>query len=188
MAKKKKESYVNNEDLRNEIVEYKVLLAENASLGLPRPQMSDSLGSKILLIAERLSMRPNFYNYSYRDEMVSDGVENCILYIHNFNPEKSDNAFSYITQIIWYAFLRRIAKEKKQSTIKFSCLEQASGLKLYDGNSVSDNIPMRYKDFLGKLQISIMDIEKYTAAKQKKPTTIETKTELVGLNKFMEKK
>jgi DNA-directed RNA polymerase specialized sigma subunit len=86
--------------------------------GLPKPIVSNYIGECILKIATHLSYKPNFMNYSYRDDMILDGVENCIQYIDNFDPDKSKNPFAYFTQIIYYAFLRRIAKEKKQSYIK----------------------------------------------------------------------
>ena len=75
-------------------------------------------------IATRLSHKPNFINYSFRDEMICDGIENCMQYIDNFNPEKSNNPFAYFTQIIYFAFLRRIDKEKKQPYIKFKMSER----------------------------------------------------------------
>ena len=71
------------------------------------------------------STRPNFINYTYRDEMISDGIENCVNYIGNFNPEKSTNPFAYFTQIIYFAFLRRIQREKKQLYIKHKSLERS---------------------------------------------------------------
>lgn len=74
-------------------------------------------------IAQHLSYKPNFINYTYKDEMISDGIENCLLYIDNFNPEKSSNPFAYFTQIIYYAFIRRIQKEKKQTYVKYKSLE-----------------------------------------------------------------
>ena len=82
------------------------------------PKVSDYMGECFYKIATHLSYRPNFINYTYREEMVGDGIENCIRYAKNFNPEKSKNPFAYFTQIIYYAFLRRIAKEKKQTTIR----------------------------------------------------------------------
>jgi len=63
-------------------------------------------------------------NYMFRDDMISDGIENCVQYIHNFDPEKSKNPFAYFTQIIHYAFLRRIQKEKKQLEIKTKIIEK----------------------------------------------------------------
>ena len=81
------------------------------------------VGAALLKIANRLSTKPNFINYTFREEMVSDGIENCINYIGNFDPDKSKNPFAYFTQIIYYAFLRRIQKEKKQLYIKHKAIE-----------------------------------------------------------------
>ena len=120
MAKnaKQNEHYVNNKEFTEAVAEYneKVKLAE--SKGKTPPKMSNNIGECIYKIATRLSTRPNFINYTYRDEMICDAIENCIQYIGNFNVEKSNNAFAYITQICYYAFLRRIQKEKKQVFIK----------------------------------------------------------------------
>lgn len=115
-----KSHYINNEKLLETLINYKKLVAEykESPDTLTKPKIPDYVGTAILMIAERLASRPNFANYSYRDEMVSDGIENCLTYIDNFNPDKSKNPFAYITQIIYYAFLRRIQKEKKQSYIK----------------------------------------------------------------------
>ena len=110
--------YVNNADFLEAIKEYRKKVQEANDKNLPKPQVSNYLGECIYKIATHLSYKPNFINYSYRDEMVSDGIENCLQYIDNFDPEKSSNPFSYFTQIIWYAFIRRISKEKKQSYIK----------------------------------------------------------------------
>ena len=120
MAKtaKQNEHYVNNKEFTQAVAEFneKCKLAE--SKGKKPPQMSNYIGECIYKIATRLSTRPNFINYTYRDEMICDAIENCIQYIGNFNVEKSNNAFAYITQICYYAFLRRIQKEKKQVFIK----------------------------------------------------------------------
>ena len=110
--------YVNNKDFLDAIIEMKKKAKEAEEQGLPKPIVSNYIGECILKIATHLSYKPNFINYSYRDDMILDGVENCIQYIDNFNPDKSNNPFAYFTQIIYYAFLRRIAKEKKQSYIK----------------------------------------------------------------------
>jgi hypothetical protein len=93
-----------------------------------RPMLPDYAGECFLKIAERLSHRPNFINYAFREEMVSDGIENCVMYASNFNPEKSTNPFAYFTQIIYFAFLRRIEKEKKQLYIKYKTMEEYSSL------------------------------------------------------------
>lgn len=110
--------YVNNADFLAAIKEYKQKVVDAEESGSPKPQVSNYIGECILKIATHLSYKPNFINYSYKDDMILDGIENCIQYIDNFDPSKSSNPFAYFTQIIYYAFLRRIAKEKKQSYIK----------------------------------------------------------------------
>ena len=98
----------------------------------PPPIVSDYMGECFYKIATHLSYRPNFINYTYREEMVGDGIENCIRYAKNFNPEKSKNPFAYFTQIIYYAFLRRIAKEKKQTTIKEKIVQNTDDTRSYE--------------------------------------------------------
>merc|ERR1711898_89706 len=92
--------------------------------GRKKPPVTDYIGSCFLKIANHLSYRPNFINYTFRDDMISDGIENCLQYLKNFNPDKSNNPFAYFTQIIYYAFIRRIQKEKKQTNIKYKMIEQ----------------------------------------------------------------
>lgn len=115
----KKRNYVNNPDLLQALIDYKDACKDAEDSGDKLPQVPEYVGKCILLIAQRLATKPNFSGYSYKEEMISDGIENCLQYIHNFDPEKSSNPFAYFTQIIWYAFLRRIQKEKKQTYIKF---------------------------------------------------------------------
>lgn len=110
--------YVNNADFLVAISEHRTKIQHAKDNNLQPPQVSNYIGECILKIATHLSYKPNFINYSYREEMISDGIENCLQYIHNFDPTKSNNPFAYFTQIIYYAFLRRIAKEKKQTYIK----------------------------------------------------------------------
>ena len=118
MAEKKKVHYVDNKKFLAAIVERKVLLKEAEEEGESKPQISNYLGECILKISNHLSYRPNFINYTYKEEMISDGIENSLQYIDNFDPEKSKNTFAYFTQIIYYAVISRIAKEKKQQKIK----------------------------------------------------------------------
>lgn len=110
--------YVNNPDFLTAIKEYRLKVKEAKEAGNPKPQVSNYIGECILKIANHLSYKPNFINYTYREEMISDGIENCLMYIDNFDPERSSNPFAYFTQIIYYAFIRRIQKEKKQTLIK----------------------------------------------------------------------
>ena len=111
-------NYVNNEDFMAALVKYKKDLETN-----PEARVPEYIGKCILDIAERFSTKPNFYGYSYRDEMVSDAVENCLMYLANYDPSKSSNPFAYFTQICFYAFLRRIQREKKQSYIKHKLVQ-----------------------------------------------------------------
>lgn len=110
--------YVNNKEFLAAIVEMKEKVKYAEENGLPKPIISNYIGDCILKIATHLSYKANFINYSYRDDMILDGIENCIQYIDNFDSSKYSNPHAYFTQIIYYAFLRRIAKEKKQSLIK----------------------------------------------------------------------
>jgi hypothetical protein len=135
MPKKRSEHYVNNKELLEAIIVYKGKVAKAAELGEPRPIIPNYLGECFLKIATHLSYKPNFINYMFRDDMISDGVENCVQYINNFDPEKSKNPFAYFTQIIHFAFLRRIQKEKKQLDIKNKMIERNG----YDEVMVVDN-------------------------------------------------
>ena len=118
ISKKKPEHYVNNKEFLLAMTEYKRLANESVKNNQPKPPVTNYIGECFLKIANHLSYRPNFINYTFRDDMISDGIENCLQYLDNFNPEKSNNPFAYFTQIIYYAFVRRIQKEKKQVVIK----------------------------------------------------------------------
>jgi len=125
MTKRKRSvHYVNNKEFLAALIAYResVQLAEQR--GDPKPRITNYLGECFLKIATHLSFKPNFVNYIFKDDMISDGIENCVQYIHNFDPEKSKNPFAYFTQIIHYAFLRRIQKEKKQLEIKTKIIER----------------------------------------------------------------
>ena len=115
---KQKPHYVDNKKFLIAMTEYRELRIKAEEEGKKRPQVTNYIGECYLKIANHLSYRPNFINYTYRDDMISDGIENCLQYMDNFDPEKSKNPFAYFTQIIYYAFIRRIQKEKKQQQVK----------------------------------------------------------------------
>jgi hypothetical protein len=162
MTRKKTENYVNNREFLDAMVVYRKKVKECEQQGLPKPKVPDYIGECFLKIATHLSYKPNFVNYMFREDMICDGIENCLQYIDNFNPEKSTNPFAYFTQIIYYAFLRRIQREKKQLEIKTKILERSgfdevlhmdshSG-DMYgynsssaDMNSIKENLEMRSK-------------------------------------------
>ena len=125
-TKKKSEHYVDNKKFLQAMIEYKDKCDKAEKRKRKEPPVTNYIGECFLKIANHLSYRPNFINYTFRDDMISDGIENCLQYLKNFNPAKSNNPFAYFTQIIYYAFIRRIQKEKKQSNIKYKMIEQAN--------------------------------------------------------------
>lgn len=155
---KKRKDYVNNADFLDALVKYKEksnLAKENNTIPPPIPNY---IGECFLKIAEGLSHKPNFLNYTYRDEMISDGIENCLMYFENFDPEKSKNPFAYFTQIIYYAFLRRIQKEKKQLYIKYKSTEQMGILdeqellEMEDGTTLQFEMYDNISEFIGNFE------------------------------------
>ena len=131
---KAKEHYVNNNDFLHAIIHYKKKVELAQKNGDPKPPVGEYIGECFLKIAQHLSYKPNFVNYMFKDDMIGDGIENCITYINNFNPEKSTNPFAYFTQIIYYAFLRRIQKEKKQVEIKNKMIERSGFSEVFTGD------------------------------------------------------
>tara|TARA_B100000795_G_scaffold257924_1_gene231573 strand:+ start:165 stop:734 length:570 start_codon:yes stop_codon:yes gene_type:complete len=115
---KLKPHYVDNKKFLQAMTEYRSLREIAEQKKRKAPQITNYIGECFLKIANHLSYRPNFINYTYRDDMISDGIENCLQYMSNFDPHKSNNPFAYFTQIIYYAFIRRIQKEKKQQDVK----------------------------------------------------------------------
>ena len=122
----KKEHYVNNKQFLEAMIAYKSSVEKAEKANEEKPPVTDYIGECFLKIANHLSYKPNFINYTFRDDMISDGIENCLQYLNNFNPETSQNPFAYFTQIIYYAFIRRIQKEKKQMTIKQRMIAEAN--------------------------------------------------------------
>jgi len=135
--KQKKIHYVDNQKFLEEMIVYKGKCKDAKNRGEPTPQISEYVGECFMKIANRLSFRPNFINYAFREDMISDGIENCVQYIRNFDPEKSKNPFAYFTQIIYFAFIRRIQKEKKQLYIKYKTMDTFGALG--DNVEVSDH-------------------------------------------------
>ena len=135
-TRKRSEHYVNNKEFLAAIIAYKDQIALAEARGEPKPVIPRYIGECFLKIANHLSYKPNFVNYMFKDDMICDGIENCVRYIANFNPEKSKNPFAYFTQIIYYAFLRRISQEKKQLEIKNKILEKTNFDEVFDANDM----------------------------------------------------
>tara|TARA_B100001113_G_C20810349_1_gene492274 strand:+ start:74 stop:550 length:477 start_codon:yes stop_codon:yes gene_type:complete len=138
MPRKRSEHYVNNKEFLAAIIDYKDAIAIAEAKGKPKPVIPRYIGECFLKIANHLSYKPNFVNYMFKDDMVCDGIENCVQYINNFNPEKSKNPFAYFTQIIHYAFLRRIQKEKKQLEIRQKIIEKSGFDEVFVADEGSD--------------------------------------------------
>ena len=152
--KKKTEYYVNNKEFLEAITVYRNAVIKAREAEDPRPRVPNYIGSCFLKIATHLSYKPNFVNYMFREDMICDGIENCVQYIENFNPEKSKNPFAYFTQIIYYAFLRRIQKEKRQLEIKNKILTKSGYDQVFhtddktghsDYNTIKENVELRIK-------------------------------------------
>lgn len=158
---KKPNHYVDNEKFLAEIVEYKKKCKIAADQGLEKPRLSEYIGKCIYLIAENLSHKPRFMNYSFRDELVSDAIENCFLYFDNFDSDKYSNPFAYFTQIIYFAFHRRINKEEKNRYIiykKFqeSILDSVDSSLVVDADDnhlISATMYDNINDFIGKFEL-----------------------------------
>ena len=150
----------------------------------PPPIVSDYMGECFYKIATHLSFRPNFINYTYREEMVGDGIENCIRYAKNFNPEKSKNPFAYFTQIIYYAFLRRIANEKKQTTIKEKIVKNTDDTRSYE--LMEGDIDVYHNSYLEFLR---ENQDRYQLIKENEvvdPTKPEKKQSKKGIELFVD--
>lgn len=133
----KKLHYVNNAEFLKHMKEHITAVKEAKRSKDPLPRVSDYIGECIVNIANKLANKPNFMNYPFREEMISDGIENSLQYLNNFDPNKSSNPFAYFTQIIYYAFVRRIQKEKKQLYTKYRMIEESLLHDIHDVENVS---------------------------------------------------
>jgi hypothetical protein len=169
--------YINNSDFLSALTNYQKECESSKKNKQPDPPIPNYIGECFLKIAEHLSRKPNFVSYTFRDEMIADGIENCLMYFRNFDSAKSNNPFAYFTQIIYYAFLRRIVKEKKQLYVKYKATQQFG---------IFDEYEM-YEDFDGNMrQFELYDnisefIHNFEESKRKKK---EGKTK--GIDNFLE--
>lgn len=171
-------NYVDNSKLLEALRSYKNQVKEAEINQTEKPRVSNYIGKCVMLIAENLSRMPKFANYTFRDEMISDGIENVFQYIDNFNPEKYDKPFAYITKIVYYAFLRRIAREKKHLYVKY---KSAANYGIFDAmtntEAGSDSAPFEMYD---NLALYIEEFETKRDAKKALPKKIQ------GIEKFVE--
>jgi len=197
MKPQDKPHYVNNANFSQAVVEYVTVLNEARDAGTELPIVPDYIARCFLKIAEGLSHKSNFIRYTYREEMVMDAVENCLKAIENYNLEAATrtgkpNAFAYFTQISWYAFLRRIAKEKKQQDVKIKYMTQ-SGVEEFiieNGDATSGQVMNAFvsqlKDRIDKVREKDTEFKEFAAKeKKKKLTSRKTNTTDSDLEDFM---
>ena len=194
MARQKRQSihYVNNADFSTAVVEYVTLVQEAKKNKEQLPIVPDYIAQCFLKIAEGLSHKSNFIRYTYREEMVMDAVENCLKAIENYNLEAATrtgkpNAFAYFTQISWYAFLRRIAKEKKQQDIKFKYLTNSGVEAFMDlgdaeefNQIVAANFVDQLKDRIDKVKEVDTAVKEIAKEEKRKKRTVQVDSDLSG--------
>ena len=197
MAKTKKRSihYVNNKDFTYAVVDYCTELKQAKENESALPIVPDYIAECFLKISEGLSHKSNFIRYTYREEMVMDAVENCLKAIENYNIEAATrtgkpNAFAYFTQISWYAFLRRIAKEKRQQEIKFKYMV-SSGIDAFldtkNGDVISNSVATNFidglKDRIEKIKEKDVVVKELVKAEKKKRRTKSADSDLTDFIK-----
>ena len=174
----KKKQYVNNADFLKALIDYKEGCKTAKKNKSEPPPIPNYIGECFMKIAEGLSHKPNFINYTYRDEMISDGIENCLQYFDNFDPAKSKNPFAYFTQVIYFAFLRRISKEKKQLYVKYKATEQSGILNEFEMLEFEDGTSKQFELYDNIAEF----IENYEIAHEKKKEEKKPK----GIEKFLD--
>lgn len=180
LTKKTKRNYVNNAEFLAAMIKYKKAVREAEDSGEEPPRIPNYIGECLYQIANRLAYKPNFINYTYRDDMIADGLENAIMCVNNFDPEKSNNPFAYFTQVIWFAFIRRIHKEKKQTYIRHKVLENSILTDtIVDRSDHSDAGGASYVDLNNDYMNDF--VEKYEASMENKKKPAKKK----GLEIFM---
>jgi DNA-directed RNA polymerase specialized sigma subunit len=159
--------YVDNKKFLEALIEFKQQVDDAKANGLEKPIVSNYLGECFLKIATHLSYKANFINYTYRDDMISDGIENCLVAVDKFDPSKSSNPFAYYTQIIYFAFVRRIQKEKKQQATKYKMLENIDFEQLLAHSDGNEEYVNQLIDLMQK-QMDTVDPERKEIKTKKK--------------------
>jgi hypothetical protein len=165
--KKAPAHYVDNKKFYEALVEYRKKVLEAKENNLEKPRVTEYVGECFLKIATHLSYKANFINYTFKDDMISDGIENCLTAVEKFDPDRGMNPFAYFTQITFFAFVRRIQKEKKQQATKYKLLENIdidSILAHSEGNEEFANSLLE----MVRKQVDFIDIDKRSIPSKKK--------------------
>ena len=151
--------YVDNKKFLQALIEYRSMVDEAEANGRPQPQVPNYIGECFIKIATHLSYKSNFINYTFKDDMISDGIENCLTAVAKFDPSKSSNPFAYYTQIIYFAFIRRIQKEKKQQATKYKMIENIDIDQIISQEYGNDEFNNQFMEYVKK-QLDQIDIDK----------------------------
>ena len=151
--------YVDNKKFLQALIEYRTAIDAAKTEGKDPPQVPNYIGECFIKIATHLSYKSNFINYTFKDDMISDGIENCLTAVAKFDPAKSSNPFAYYTQIIYFAFLRRIQKEKKMQATKYKMIESMDLDAIITQEHDNGEFNNQFLDYLKK-QLDQVDIEK----------------------------
>jgi hypothetical protein len=171
LMSKKASHYIDNKRFLEDISNHREIVQKAKKEGIKPPGVTEYIGQCFLDIANNLAKKPNFANYSFKEEMIGDAVENCIMYATNFDPLKSTNPFAFFTQITFYAFLRRIQKEKKQLYIKLKCFEDndpTGKFRNWMENSKIDNSSEEVAEIIGLSETDVVNFNKEKKSKLKK--------------------
>jgi hypothetical protein len=176
-AKAAANHYIDNQAFLAALLEHRAGVQAARAAGTETPRVSNYLGDCFIKIARHLSYKSNFINYSFKDEMISDAIENCLAVVNNFDPAKSKNPFAYFTQITYFAFIRRIQKEKKMLQTKYRYIDQLDITELITQEQDNGDFQNQFLEYL-KNQLDGYDYEKVvspaTKAALKKPKNEES--------------
>lgn len=182
-------NYLDNKKFLEAIKVHRAKVQEAKADNLPAPRIPDYIGRCILDISTNLARRPNFNGYTYKDEMIADGYEHCIRYFYNFDPEKSNNPFAYFTKIIYYAFLRRLETEKKQTKVKSSMIINSGLFNMLvaqqegDTTNYDETLKELLKDYIDNEVVEDSNTERQVV---KYKQTIPPKRKVKGLDEFFD--
>lgn len=181
MAKAPATHYINNAEFLAALLEHREKVLQAREAETDPPPISNYLGDCFIKIAKHLSYKSNFINYSYKDEMISDAIENCLAVVNNFDPAKSKNPFAYFTQITFFAFVRRIQREKKQMATKFRYIDQLDVSEIVTQEHDNGEFQNQFLEYL-KTQMDNYEYEKVTSTiikkEDKTPVDIDTNDEV----------
>lgn len=169
MDTNQKANYVNNKELYAAICKWK----QECYVAEKTVKQNDTIGKAIMLISEGLSKRFNFsgYSSSWKEEMISDGIEASIKGLINFDETKYNNPHAYITQACFNAFVQRIKKERKEMAKKYSYFVN----NVYDSCD-SDMVAIADENFIQDIYDKMTQYETSVKAQPKEKSKMESPT------------